>query len=390
MNYERVYLDYNATAPLRTEALAAIETGLSVVGNPSSVHAEGRAARAIVETARAQVAAAVGVAAKRIIFTSGASESNTWVLKNGRWSRIIVSAVEHDSVLAPARASDCELAVARVDADGVVDLCELERLLAIKKTHLQGSRGGPVLVSLQAANGETGVCQPIDEVIALARDYGAVVHVDAVQLLGKAAWSDALGEADALSLSAHKIGGPKGVGALIANDRMDLSPYIHGGGQEQRKRAGTENVAGIAGFGAACAAIVRCQAEERARIERLRDELEQRVKDVTPDICVLSPGAMRLPNTSCIAMRETKAETVVMALDLEGIAVSAGSACSSGKVGRSHVLEAMGLEDQLAGSAIRISLGWASTREDVEKFLFAWGCVMQRLATRTSAERKIA
>jgi cysteine desulfurase len=363
MRSPRTYLDWNATAPLRSEAREAMVITLDVVGNPSSPHAEGRRARAIMEDAREQVAALVGARPAEVVFTSGGTEGNNSVLAGG-WDAILLAGVEHDSVLAPARNARTLLIDVAVDSNGVVHRAGLAAALA------QVS-GGRALLTLQMANNETGVLQPIAEAAREARALGVAVHTDAVQAAGRVEIdSGALG-VDYLTLSAHKIGGPKGVGALIMRGQSMLPPLVSGGGQERRRRAGTENVAAIAGFGAAAEAAHRDLAGMQ-QVQALRDELEAQVRATTPEAVIIGEGASRLPNTTSLALPGAGAETLVIALDLAGIAVSAGAACSSGKVGASHVLSAMGLERRLARAAIRVSLGHTSTAEDVASFLAAW------------------
>jgi cysteine desulfurase len=372
MNAKRTYLDWNATAPLRPEARAATLAALDILGNPSSPHTEGRRARAIVEDAREQVAALVGARPAEVVFTSGGTEANNAVLSAG-WETIAVSGVEHDSVLAPARASGARIVDLPVQANGVVRLD-----MALPPGE------GRALLSLQVANNETGVLQPVAEAAAAARAQGYTVHADAVQAAGRVSVDlRALG-VDCLTLSAHKIGGPKGVGALVIHERASLPAFITGGGQERHRRAGTENVAAIAGFGAAAAAAQRDLAHA-GRIAALRDRLEAEVRAITPRVLIVGEGAERLPNTTSIALAGTSAEILVIAFDLAGIAVSAGAACSSGKVGASHVLEAMGLEPALARSAIRASLGWSSTEHDVAAFVAAWGRTAARPRERAVA-----
>ena len=353
------YLDYNASAPVRPAAAAAVAAALEAVGNASSVHAPGRAARRRIEDARERVAALVGAAPAGVVFTSGGTEANALALTGSGATRQLVSAVEHDSVLRNAPGAT----LIPVDRNGVVDLAALERLLA-------DGAGETCLVSLMLANNETGVIQPVAEAVGLARAHGARLHCDAVQATGKIAVDiEALG-VDMLTLSAHKIGGPQGVGALVLRDGMTVTPLIRGGGQERGRRAGTENLPGIAGFGAAAAAaLADLAAGEPTRIAALRDRLEAAL---APHGTLHGAGAARLPNTSCIGLAGRSAETQVMALDLAGVAVSSGAACSSGKVRASHVLGAMGLSAADAGCAIRVSLGWASTGEDVDRFIAAW------------------
>jgi len=361
----RTYLDYNASAPLRAEARAAMVASMDTTGNPSSVHAEGRAVRAIVERAREEVAQLVNAKPSEVVFTSGATEANNWVMAAG-WDEICVSAIEHDSVLEPARASGARLASLPVSKSGVVDVEAATATLARAR-----ERSARVLASLMMANNETGVVQPVAEVAAAVRRLGAVMHVDAVQAPGRLDIDFAEIGADAMVLSAHKLGGPRGVGALIIRDGVALMPFIKGGGQERRRRGGTENVAGIAGFGAAAAALKR-EARAVARISRLRDMLEDGVVRMTPAAVIVGREAPRVANTACIALPGKPAETLVIKLDLDGIAVSAGAACFSGKVKASHVLEAMGLGPEIAGSAIRVSLGPETSEGDVAAFLEAW------------------
>ncbi len=365
MTLARTYLDCNASVPLRAEARAAFVAALDASGNPSSVHAEGRAARAIVEKAREQVARVVNAHPSEVVFTSGATEANNSVMGGG-WDEICVSAIEHDSVLAPARSSGARLASLPVAPSGVVDVDAAAALLGRSR-----ERSERVLVSLMAASNETGVVQPVAQVAALARAAGATMHVDAVQAPGRMALDfKALG-VDVLVLSAHKMGGPRGVGAVVIRDGMTLPAFITGGGQERRRRGGTENVAGIAGFGAAAEVVLR-EVDAAERMQSLRVSLEAGVARSTPAAMIVGVEATRIANTSCIALPGTRAETLVIKLDLEGIAVSAGAACSSGKVGTSHVLEAMGLGHEIVRSAIRVSLGPETKEDDIAAFLAAW------------------
>jgi len=363
MNRARTYLDWNATAPLRREAQAAMVAALDVVGNPSSPHAEGRRARAIVEDAREQVAALIGARASEVVFTSGGTEGNNAVLAAG-WNKILLAGIEHDSVLAPARNSRARLVDLPVDDDGVVVREELSRALA-------SASEGPALLTLQLANNETGVLQPVAGVAAEAKQHGLAVHTDAVQAAGRVPIDVASLGVDYLTVSAHKLGGPQGTGALVFRGRRALSPLISGGGQERRRRAGTESVAAIAGFGAAAQAARR-ELAQMARVGRLQAWLESQVRSITPEAIIIAEGAARLPNTTNLALPGASAETLVIQFDLAGIAISAGAACASGKVGASHVLAAMGLSAELAGAAIRISLGHGSTQADVARFLDAW------------------
>lgn len=365
MTRPRTYLDYNASAPLRPEARAAVLAALALTGNASSVHGEGRRVRAAIESARDEVARSVGATPSEIVFTSGATEANACVLAGG-WDTIVLSGLEHESVLGPARASGARLVEVRACGDGVVDLDALRAAMAEVST--SGGRG---LVTLQLANNETGALQPVAEAAAAARELGLSVHTDAVQALGRVPMDFAALGAAYMSLSSHKAGGPAGAGALVIRDGVELKPLVAGGGQERRRRAGTENAAAIAGFGAAASAATH-ELAAMARLARLRDALEDGVRQASPGAVVVGEGACRLPNTSLIAVPGTKAETLVIRLDLAGLAVSAGAACSSGKVGASHVLETMGLSGRLDGGAVRISIGHATEESDIAHFLAAW------------------
>jgi cysteine desulfurase len=363
------YLDWNATAPLRDEARAAMQAVLAQCGNPSSVHRAGRNARAMLETARAQVAALVGVRPPSIVFTSGGSEANAMALAGFPARRLIVSAIEHDSVRAA-------LNVTAIPAkpDGTADLGALARMLAADPR--------PALVSLMAANNETGAIQDIAEASRLAHRHGALLHCDAVQAVGKIPFDFTALACDLATISAHKLGGPQGIGALVIAPGLDLAPLIRGGGQERGRRAGTENLSGIVGFGAAAEAAMMAL-EAYGRIAALRDLAERRLFAIAPDAVIHAAGTPRLANTLCVSMPGVAASTQIMALDLAGVMVSAGSACSSGKVKRSHVLEAMGVASPVAESAIRISLGWRTTEAEIEHLIEAWGALYAR--TRASA-----
>jgi cysteine desulfurase len=375
MNVPNTYLDHNATAPLRPCARAAMLNALDLGGNPSSVHGAGRRARAVVEDARERIAIAVDAAPRQVVFTAGGTEANHLALRGVAAKRILVSAVEHDSVLAAADAGNGARVVLPVDRDGVLDLDALEDALR--------AEDGPALVSVMLANNETGVIQPVAEAAALAHRHGALIHCDAAQGLGRIPVSFAGLGVDLLTLSAHKIGGAPGAGAVIVGDGVALAPLLTGGGQEMGLRAGTENVAGIAGFGAAVAAAgAERSAGGDTRLAALRDALEAGLYCAAPEAVVVGANVARLPNTSCIALPGRPAELQVIALDLAGVAISAGSACSSGKVRRSHVLGAMGHGDAIAGCAIRVSLGWNSEPADVGRFLDAWAAMRVRAAER--------
>jgi cysteine desulfurase len=373
------YLDYNATAPVRPEVVSAVTSVLESAGNPSSVHKDGRGAKAKIEAARETIARLAGSTSGTVIFTSGGTEANNLALcssaNQGR--HLIVSAVEHDSVLNVSRDRSDRSSQIPVTRDGIVDV----EYLSNELSHLSER----TVVSVMLANNETGVIQPIARVVEVARAHGAIVHCDGVQGPGKIPVNlEELG-ADLMTLSAHKFGGPQGVGALVIREGAE-SPgkLLYGGGQEQGHRAGTENVPGIVGFGAAAASVLS-DPGEAGRMEALRDKLEAEVCSLGADTFIISTNVPRLPNTSCIVMPGVPAETQVMSLDLAGVRVSAGAACSSGKVSSSHVLRAMGLPEVQNGSAIRVSLGWASQAEDVEHFVEAWQALHRRLGNRSAA-----
>lgn len=355
------YLDWNASGRLRPEAQVALTSAQSITGNPSSVHAAGRAARHLVEAAREQVAALVGALPRDVVFTSGGTEANMLALSPALSDELLVSAIEHPSVLSGGRFATVErLPVAE---SGVLDLEALGQ-------RLRDSRRP--LVSLMLANNESGVVQPVIEAAALVHAAGGLMHIDAVQGPGRIGCDfKALG-ADLMTLSGHKIGGPLGVGALIRREGLNLNPLLLGGGQERGARAGAENVPGITGFGAAAAVVRRCSVAEVTRMTALRDTLEAGIRAIAPEAVIFGTGMPRLPNTTLFGIPGLKAETAVIAFDLEGVAVSSGAACSSGKVAPSHVLAAMGVDLELARSAIRVSLGYSTTDEDVGTFLNAW------------------
>ena len=371
-NRPAVYLDWNATAPLRPAAAAAMTAAFAQYGNPSSVHRWGRATRQRIEESRRAVAPLVGAAPENVVFVSGGTEANHLALRGARCERVLVSAVEHDSVLrAVADAEEIP-----VDRDGVTQLDALARMLAVDSR--------PALVSVMLANNETGVVQPVAEIAALAHAKGALVHCDAVQAAGKMPLDMASLGVDLMSLSGHKLGGPPGVGALVVGDRIDIAPMMRGGGQERRRRAGTENAPGIAGF-AAAAETATAEIADYDRVRALRDALEAEIIARAPEAVVVGAAVPRLPNTAAIAMPGTPAETQVIALDLDGVMVSAGAACSSGKVGPSHVLAAMGVAPEIASSTIRVSLGWESREADIGRFVEAWTALYRR--RRGGAER---
>jgi len=366
----RVYLDWNATTPLRAEARATMLAAFELIGNPSSVHAEGREARRLVEEARATLAAAVGALPRNIVFTSAGTEANALALSPGLRgaagvpvARLLVSAIEHASVLAGGRFPVDRISQIRVTRSGVIDLDHLKALLG---------DGPPALVSLMAANNETGALQPVAEAARIVHGAGGLLHVDAIQALGKIPFDIKAVGADLATFSAHKIGGPKGVGALVVAEWLaGLEPVLRGGGQEQNRRAGTENVAGIAGFGAAIKASLQALPEGVERMTTLRNHLENGIRAIA-GATIFAGNTERLPNTTLFTAPGLKAETAVIGFDLEGVAVSSGSACSSGKVQPSHVLSAMGYDPTVAQGAVRLSLGWSTEPADINRALEAW------------------
>lgn len=373
------YLDHNATSVIRPVALDAMMTVAAEGGNPSSVHTAGRRSRSHLDDARRAVADLVGRRPKEVVFTSGGTEADRLALSQG-WSRVLISAVEHDAI----RFGSSDADHVPVSGDGVIDLDALESMLSEAT-----KSDGRILISVMWANNETGVVQPIAEVRDITARYGARLHVDAVQGVGRLDPAQ-LDGVDMITVSAHKIGGPPGVGAFIVPEGLPLVPLITGGGQELNRRSGTENLPGIAGFGAAATEVSAAWRDEVARIQRLRDRIELAITDTAPEAEIMGRGATRLANTSNIALPGVAAETQVMALDLDGVQVSAGSACSSGKVKESHVLAAMrpgpdGVALPIAGQAIRVSLGWSTTDADVERFIAAWTRMRNRLSAAANA-----
>jgi cysteine desulfurase len=367
---DRVYLDWNATTPLRHEAREAMAAAMDLSGNPSSVHGEGRQARKLVEEARVAIAHAIGASPRNVIFTSGGTEANALALTPGlrRASglpvkRLVVSAIEHTSVLAGGRFPAEAISTAGVTRSGLLDLDRL-------RVGLEGMP--PALVSVMLANNETGAVQPVAEAAEIIHSANGLLHVDAIQAFGKIPFDINGLRADLVTLSAHKIGGPKAAGALIlAEGLLGLEPLLRGGGQELGRRAGTENVAGIAGFGAAVSAAMSALESDAMRLKSLRDRLESGLRQ-TSEVVVFSGDVARLPNTTLFTVPGLKAETAVIGFDLAGVAVSSGSACSSGKVQPSHVLEAMGFGPKLAQGAVRLSLGWSTSDADIDRCLEAW------------------
>ena len=371
----RTYLDHNATAPLRPEAKAAMLAALDACGNASSVHAEGRVARGRIEAAREAVAALAGWPAQQVVFTSGGTEANAMALVPQSETLLLVGAMEHPCVRAGHGFAPDRVETIPARADGTIDLDWLAARLA--------RASGKVLVALQAANNETGVLQPVAEAAALVHRHGGRLHCDAVQAYGRLSPETLAGwGADALAVSAHKLGGPQGVGALLMSPGAEPAALLRGGGQERGRRAGTENGAGIAGFGAAASAALRGLSAEAPRLAALRDRLEGGLMQACPDVVIFGKAAPRLPNTTLFAVPGLTAETALIAFDLAGCALSSGAACSSGTVRRSHVLDAMGVAPALASGALRASLGWSSDTDDVIRLLAAFEQVVNALQHR--------
>lgn len=378
----RAYLDYNATTPLCAEAQAAMLAALELKGNASAVHTEGRAARALIEASRADVARLVNARARDVVFVSGGTEANNTALVPGvhgansaSCDRLLMSSIEHVSVLNGHGFAPDQVSAIAVGRNGVVDLEHLRRLL------MQADAAGErALVSVMLANNETGAIQPVAAIAALAHKHGGLVHCDAIQAAGKISVDmPALG-VDLMSLSAHKIGGPQGVGALIVRDGITVPPLMRGGGQELSRRAGTENLVGISGFGAA-ARIAAGRVSAMGQVERLRDLLEAQIKRLAPKVEIFAEAAPRLPNTSNFGLAGLTAETAIIGFDLEGVAVSSGSACSSGKVANSHVLKEMRITPDVSAGAIRVSIGYETGEAEIDRFLAAFA----RLAARIEA-----
>jgi len=373
---QHIYLDYNATAPVHPEVIETVARIMARVGNASSVHGPGRNARQDVEAARDAVARLVGAESRNVIFTSGGTEADNLALKGAGDRRLMVSASEHGAVLAPALLHDPGAVILPVDGDGLLDLVALRQALQ--------TAGKPALVSVMLANNETGVIQPVAKIAEIGHAHGALVHCDAVQSAGKIPVDIVALGVDLMSLSAHKIGGPQGVGALVLSGDVEIEAEIVGGGQELGRRSGTENVAGIAGFGKA-AEIALARLGDCQKLAASRDEMERRLGEVAPKRRIFGGNVPRLPNTSCVSMPRVRSDTQVMAFDLAGIAISAGSACSSGKVSASHVLEAMGVERDEAMTAIRVSMGWATQPAEIDRFIEVWSDIYQRSGRHADA-----
>ena len=390
MGASRIYLDHNATSPLRAEARAAMLAAFDAPANPSSIHQEGRKARSLIEAAREEIARFTGASARDVVFTGGGTEALNLALTAGLEtqgdkrpiSHLLMSAIEHAAVREGARFDKSKIEFIPVDGQGLVDLDWIAA-----KLNVISAEGGRALVAVQAANNETGVIEPIAALSQIVHAEGGLLLSDAVQIAGKLPIDQATAGADILALSAHKIGGPQGVGALILKsggitiqDRL-----VRGGGQERGARAGTENVAGIAGF-AAAAKVANAKLDDDAkRLQDLRDATEQKIRALAPDAVIFSDKAKRLPNTLAFAVPGLSAETALMAFDLEGVAISSGSACSSGKVRQSHVLQAMGTDAELARGALRVSFGYSSEEADMIRFLEIFERVMGQKQARTRA-----
>ncbi len=374
MTKRLVYCDYNAGAPMRAEASVAMTRALAMGGNPSSVHGAGRRARALIEDAREKLASAVDASAQNLAFTSGATEALHLALASTEAASFIVSAVEHDAVFEHATKALKASRIATVDGDGVIDLAALAALLAHAPK--------PALVAVQLANNETGVIQPIAKIAALCREHGALLLVDAAQAFGRMIVSIAELDASYLVVSSHKIGGPPGAGALVLAPGAPFTIGRFGGGQERGRRPGTENTGAIAGFGTAVEWVMRDMGHEIARMRTLRERFEA---GLPRDSVIFGKNAARLANTSNFGLPGIVAETAVIAMDLEGVALSSGAACSSGKVRPSRVLAAMGVAPELAKSALRVSFGYASEENDVDAALAAITKIAQRRALAGAA-----
>lgn len=367
--FDGIYLDHNATTPVKPAARDAMLAAMDLPGNASAIHKAGRSARRMLEDARATVVRSFNLGARDIVvFTSGATEANNLVLRGCGLERLIVSAIEHPSILETARACGLAVDIPPVNADGVIDLAALEKLLADNTQQ--------TLISVMQVNNETGVIQPLDKIVALARKHGALVHTDAVQAVGRMAIDVQKLGVDFLSLSGHKIGAPQGAGALIIANCAVIHPQLTGGNQEKNLRAGTENLPAIMGLAAALDAIDIAGSEKLAV---WRDRIEKELSAVAPTLRIFGQGAPRVANTTMFALPGVSSETQLIALDLAGICVSNGSACSSGTVKASHVLRAMGADDAAAGSSLRVSLGWNTTEDDVARFIAAWLKMYERV-----------
>ncbi len=372
MNRTPIYLDYNATAPIRPQVVKAMAAAMERPLNPSSVHSFGRQAKYLIDDARQKILESVNAEGYNLVFTGSGTEANNLGVRGVEGVKgVFVSSVEHSSILNVIPSAIKIL----VDKNGIFDFHAFHEVHASHAPH----------VSIQLANNETGIIQPIAEIARVVHEAGGMLHIDAVQGLGKIPLDVSILNVDMLTLSAHKIGGPQGVGALLFKPGIDIRPQILGGGQELGLRAGTQNVAGIVGFGVAVEAVSEMQNKFR-HIKLLRDRMEAEIKSMSPESIIVGEGVERLPNTSCITMPNVKNETQLINFDIQNIAVSAGAACSSGKVAISHVLLAMGIEKTQAETAIRISLGTETTQSEIDRFISAWG----ELYKRTNATKEAA
>lgn len=365
---KRIYLDHNATSPARPEVIEAVSQAMGVVGNASAPHGHGRAARALISQAREALGLAMGVCAQDILFTGGGTEgANTAVHSavRGGCKCLLISALDHPATLMAAEASSARVEIIPALRSGVTDVAWLKSRL-----EKWSAEDGRPFVSVTAANSETGVIQPIEDIVELVHDHKGLIHIDAVQALGKFHLTV---QPDYMCVSAHKIGGPMGIGALYVAPDAPFSAFMQGGGQERRRRAGTLNVAGAAGFHAALTA-----SKGLSDVESLRDALEAGLKAMEQDVVIFGESENRLPNTSFFAVPDTANNTLMMSLDLQNVSVSTGMACSSGKVGASRAITAMRRSDEAPKGAIRVSLGYNSTQDDVDGFLSAWAKIRKR------------
>lgn len=358
-----IYLDYNATAPIRSEVIELMSDVMKEGGNPSSVHALGRTAKSRLETARSQIAEVLNCRSQMIVFTSGGTEANNMAILNSKRTRLITTNAEHDSVKLSKDCFDGKVDILSINDDGLINLEELKKLFL--------NDGDQTVVSILLANNETGVLQDIESISKITKDVGALLHVDAIQAFGKIPLDFQSLDVDMMSISSHKIGGPQGVGALVALEKLPVKSSIIGGGQEVGRRGGTENIAGIAGFGLA-ASMIPTTLEKMKELEEWRNFAEQEILSNASGSKCLGKNSKRLPNVSTIYMPNVRSETQVMNFDLNKICVSSGSACSSGKVKASHVIMAMTNDNEIASSTVRMSMGWNTKREDIDVFISSW------------------
>ncbi|WP_028472197.1 cysteine desulfurase family protein [Nocardioides alkalitolerans] len=390
----RAYLDHAATTPMRVEAREALVAHLDLVGNPSSLHAAGREARRVVEESRETVADALGCRPGEVVLTAGGTESDNLALKGLFWSRraadprrvrVLVSAVEHHAVLDTAvwlaEHEGATLELLPVDARGRLDVAALEATLVADPTSV-------ALVSVMWANNETGVLQPVEAVVAAAHAHGVPVHTDAIQAVGSVPVDVAASGVDLLTATAHKVGGPHGAGVLVARRGLDLTPLLHGGGQERDLRSGTVGVPAVAGLAAAFESAVKEQVDHATRVSHLRDTLVEGVRAVVPDVVLNGGDAEKLPGIANLRFPECEGDSLLMLLDAQGVEVSTGSACSAGVPQASHVLLAMGQSEEEARSSLRFSLGHTSTEADVAALVAAIGPVVERARTATRRVRR--